>query len=459
MARGLELLVAFTLVVLAVSSNGAQDQRSRMVAFTHVAVIDTEHAQTRDDQTVLVAGGRISDVGPSKRISVRGSAQVIDASGKFLIPGLWDMHVHTFTHNPRLTNVWFFPLLIANGVTGVRDMWTTSEDLPQVLEWRKGMADGSFLGPRYGAVGWLVDGPEPMWPGSDVVKTPQEARDFVRRAKAAGVDFVKVYSKLLPDEFLAIADEAKQVGILFAGHVPDAVRAATASDAGQRSMEHLRNIMLGCSTKEDELIQVKTWGPQQVKEARDTFDQNKCEQLMRQLAGNQSWQVPTLVVHDTSINELRTRYVPLSLRARPATPQAEGRANAQSPGQLERLRIVALMNQAAVPLLAGTDVAQKRLYPGFSLHDELALFVKAGLTPGEALKAATYSPAKFLGMLDRLGTVDKGKLGDLVLLDANPLDDIHNTQKIRAVVLNGRYLDRAALDKLLTNAATAAATR
>ena len=466
------------LVVLAIVSrptvpratSAAQSIRTPL-AFTHVTVFDAAHAVAQDDQTVLLAGDRIADVGKTGTVTIPAAAQVVDAPGRFLIPGLWDMHVHTFRHSPRSTNDWFFSLFIANGVTGVRDMWTTADDFPQIIRWRKGIDDGTFVAPRFGAVGWLVDGPEPVWEYSDVVRTPQEAHEFVHRVKATGIDFVKVYTKLRPEEYFAIADEAKKVGIPFAGHVPDAVRAAAAADAGQRTMEHLRNVDLGCSSKEEDLMQAKAWGPQQAKEMRDTYDQQKCEQLLAKFARNQTWQVPTnvLFLGDRSLlrsllTGSRSKYLPSDVRARwqqqlPKLETSPRQEEQRQRNQQERLAIIAMMNKAGVPMMAGTDVGNPFLLPGFSVHDELTTFVQAGLTPGEALKTATYNPARFLGMLDRLGTVEKGKLADLVLLDANPLKDIHNTQKIHAVVLNGRYFDRHALEKLLADAAATAATR
>jgi imidazolonepropionase-like amidohydrolase len=430
------------------------------LVLTHVTVIDMTGAPAQQDLTVVIAGNHIADMGKAWELKIPKGAREIDGRGAFLIPGLWDMHVHAFRHDPRSTNTWYFPLLIANGVTGVRDMWTTAEDFLQVVGWRRGLEDGSVLVPRFGAVGWLVDGPEPVWPNSDVVSTPQDAREFVRRAKAAGVDFVKVYSNLRPEEYLAIADEARKDGIPFAGHVPDAVSAVAASDAGQRSMEHLRNVDLGCSAREEELRKSKTWGPRQAQETIDTYDRPKCERLMEKLAHNQTWQVPTsaLFFAERSTGDPRWKYVPEAVRADwkrevakqgdPSPQQREQRERRQR----YRLRLIAAMDRAGVPMMAGTDVGNPFVYPGFSVHDELALFVRAGLTPEKALKTATCDPAKFLGLLDRLGTVERGKVADLVLLDANPLEDIRNTQKVRAVVLNGRYLDRAELDRLLADA-------
>jgi imidazolonepropionase-like amidohydrolase len=341
-------------------------------------------------------------------------------------------------------------------------MWTTGDDFPQVVQFRKALADGGFRIPRYGAVGWLVDGPEAIWPNSDVVSTPEEAQKFVHRAKATGIDFVKVYWKLRREEYIAIADESKKLGIPFAGHVPFILSASEASDARQRTIEHLTNVDVGCSTKEKELLLVldKMWGPAQAKETLDTYDQRKCEQLLEKFAHNQTWQVPTsaLFFAERSVSNARAKYLPPDVRARWQQELLE--PDSLSPQPLEdrerqlseRLKIVGLMGQAGVPMMAGTDVGNPFVYPGFSLHDELALFVRAGLSPGEAIKTATYNPAKFLGMLDRLGAVEKGKLADLVLLDANPLEDIRNTQKIEAVVVNGRFLDRKELDQLLAKA-------
>lgn len=199
---GVSLFLSLTVI-----SNPQQnsDTHQMLIAFAHVAVIDTNTASVLPDMTVVIVRDHIASVERTATASVPKDALVIDGRGKFLMPGLWDMHVHTFRHSPRSTNTWYFPLFIANGVTGVRDMWTSSDDFPQVVQFRKGVADGSFLGPRYGAVAWPVDGPDPIFPNSYVVKTPEEARDFVRKAKASGVDFVKVYQKLPREEYLAIA--------------------------------------------------------------------------------------------------------------------------------------------------------------------------------------------------------------------------------------------------------------
>src|SRR5262249_15305807 len=213
------LVLVLAGIVALIDAHPNQKILQAPIVFAHVNVIDTANSSLQPDMTVVIVSDHITDVGKAKDTKVRSTARVIDGRGKFLMPGLWDMHVHTFSHDPRSIRTWFFPLFIANGITGVRDMWTTGDDFSQVVKFRTGLAEGSLLLPRYGAVGWLVDGPDPIWgPSSAVVSTPQEARDFTHRVKASGIDFVKVYWQLRREEYFAIADESKRLGIPFAGH-------------------------------------------------------------------------------------------------------------------------------------------------------------------------------------------------------------------------------------------------
>lgn len=348
-------------------------------------------------------------------------------------------------------------------------MWTKLDEVAQVEVWRKQFTEKPGTLPRFGAVGTIVDGVPAWWPNSDAVSTTYDARRMVDRLKAGGVDFVKVYWNLSREAYFAIADEAKKKRIPFAGHVPISVSAFEASASGQRTIEHLDGISLSCSTQEAELrrINPKDLPPGKYQQqVFDTYDEQKCARLFSRFAKNRTWQVPTLSVFqrvngDPSrlIYDERLKYIPVAereewktfiIRRKMRTPE-----NVQRPMQVAS-KLIGGMRRAGMEFMAGTDLGNEYLYPGFSLHDELILLVQAGLTPMEALQAATRNPAKFLGKLDSLGTIEKGKIADLVLLDANPLEDISNTQRINAVVVNGRYLPKEALQRMLAEVEAAA---
>jgi hypothetical protein len=440
---------------------------------THVTVIDTEAGKEMQDRTVVILGDRISEVRDSKGKKPPTDAKVVEGRGKYLIPGLWDMHVHA-VFAERLDSM--FPAFVANGVLGIRDMGT-SMPLAEIDQLRKETASGSRLGPRIVAAGPILDGrPKPLRPNFLAITTPEEGRDAVRRLQTAGADLIKVYSELSRDSFLAIADEANKQNIPFAGHVPFSVSALEASDAGQKSMEHLWGIYLSCSSREEELRSemlkggVNLPGSERIRlemdEAAASYDEGKAANVFAHLARNGTWMVPTFtaVVPDSEIfdahvtTDPRLKYIPPAVQKRWTEAAAAGAA-IKSKSFERKLQVVRAMHRAAVPLLAGTDTAwiQPYTYAGFSLHDELALLVRAGLTPMEALQTATINPARFLGIEKDLGTIEKGKIANLVLLDADPVSDIRNTQKIDSVVVKGKLLTRTDLDKLLQGVATKAA--
>jgi imidazolonepropionase-like amidohydrolase len=307
------------------------------------------------------------------------------------------------------------------------------------------------------------------------ISTPQEGREAVRSLKASGADFIKVYSWLSRDSFLAIADEANKLNIPFGGHVPFSVSVREASDAGMKSMEHLYGIALACATREEEILNELVKGgadlPAQklhyldIEASFASYSDKKAAQVFSHLAKNRAWQVPTFAAEvpdsrlfDTSVTtDERLKYIPPSVRkswSNAATTQAAAGLSPWGKFMEQRLQMVGAMHRAGVPLLAGTDAAwyQPYTYAGFSLHDELRLLVRAGLSPLESLQTATIKPALYLGFEKDLGNVATGKLADLVLLQADPLLDISNTRKIEAVIVNGRFLPRKALDSLLTDA-------
>jgi imidazolonepropionase-like amidohydrolase len=449
----------------------AQSSAPSTLTIHDVTVIDATGAPAMPHQTVVVEGGKITAIDSSAMRSagkLRGKR--VDGSGKFLIPGLWDMHVHMvfgdwFPHGREIT----LPLFIANGITGVRDMGGELEVLHQ---WRKEIASGKLIGPRIVMSGPMLDGPQPRFPSSIAIKTPEEGRRAVDDLKRRGADFIKLQSLIPRDAVFAIADEAKKQNISFIGHVPDAVRASEASNAGQKSFEHLIGIFEGSSPLEDEFVK----GAKTEKQFLESYDPKRAGALFALLAKNQTWQCPTLVwerggnlIDQTDFaRDPRAKYVPSywkDVTWKRFTDQVEHEFNTDDLATRKHfvekeLEVVKAMHKAGIQFLAGTDTPPGvYIFPGFSLHEELQRFVAAGFSPMEALQTATLNPAEFLGRENELGTIEKGKLADMILLDANPLDDIGNTQKIAGVVANGRYFSRADLDQMLADVEKAAKTK
>src|SRR5690349_9238960 len=441
------------------------------IVITHVTVINPGTSSVQANQTVVITNGRITSVAGSETLQPPKNARVIDASGQYLIPGLWDMHVHSALGD------WFpggrditLPLFIANGVTGVRDM---SGDVPVLLGWRKEIADNKIIGPRLVISGPMLDGYLPngklRFPSSIPVTTPASAVAAVDSLKAQGVDFIKVQSAISHDAYLAAAAEAHKQGLPIVGHVPDRVRLKEVVEAGQKSIEHLMGIFEGCSTEEDKFIK----GEGNLKLLLTTQDQQRCDTLTKLLAQNQTWQVPTLAWQrgGTFLDQRDLKHQPLDKYVPVYWRDVTWRRFSdemmpellRDPLPLRReyfarnLQIVGALHRGGVPFMAGTDTAPGvYIMPGFSLHDELANFVESGFTPMESLQTATSNPARSLGMESSFGSVEPGKIADLVLLSANPLEDIRNTRKISAVIANGRMFDRVALDHILLNVEAAA---
>jgi len=450
-------------------------QTSSAIAITHATVVDVASGRLASGQTIVVEGSRIRAVTADARAKLPEGARVVDASGKFVIPGLWDMHVHAV--GPMIDRLFLTPLA-AMGVTGVRDMWGRFAwyDSARVQTTR-----GDLVAPRFVGPGHILDGAPAIWPGSTGVKDADEARRMVDSLAAGGAAFIKVYSRLTPDEFRAAAGQARARGLPFAGHVPSLVSVGEASDLGMKSIEHLQMIVNACSRDEDAMraeyvaahASPKGWDSAgviarvQARRIVDTYDENRCRTLAARLKKNGTWMVPTMTVlrsiaylDDTTLAaDPRMAYMPRFFSAG-WNPKNDFRFRMMTPQDwavrkevfAEQRKIVALLHKAGVQFLAGTDLSNPYIFPGFSLHEELRNLVTAGFTPREALEAATLNPARYLNATDSLGTVQAGKLADLVVLDANPLTDIANTEKIHAVILNGRLIDSAQRARLLEEA-------
>jgi imidazolonepropionase-like amidohydrolase len=413
MRRWLNLL--FLCVVLSAFRTAAAPAST--IGITHITIIDVSAGTIKLDMTVLIQGDRITAVRPSKNKESLPAKeiQVIDGRGKFLLPGLWDMHAHTDGDDRVLR------LFTAYGITGVRDM---AGDAAKLADARRRIASGELTGPQLVFSGPMLEGPPSQaddW--TWIIHSPEEARSAIDRLVELRVDFIKVHDGLARESYFAIAAASKERGISFVGHVPASMTPAEASDLGQKSIEHLEFVPKSCHALFESVV---GGAPRKLPSG---CDPQSLKELLHRFAQNGTWLDPTIQSF---------RY------------WAPTQWSAIFSGFRE---LVPSIRQNHVSILAGTDsssvLEEKDDPPGTSLHDELALLVEAGFTPSEALRAATLNPALFLGLSDSLGTIEAGKTASMVLLEADPLQDICNTQRIVAVISEGRYLDRQMLDRMV----------
>ena len=435
------LFFGAVLSLAAWAGTGSLDaQEPSATAITNVTVIDGTSPVARPGRTVVVRGNRIVAEGPSASVAVPNGAKVIDGRGKFLIPGLWDMHVHTTMPGGRDV----LKLYIANGVTGVRDM---ASNWPEISAWRAEIARGSLIGPRILTSGPYLEGGDVPIPHL-LVKSPADAAPAVDSLIKLGVDFIKVHGQLTRESYFAIARAARARRIPFAGHVSRTVGAADASDSGQASIEHLLSIPNACTAAE-----VVSLAPRfTVQGALGRCSTDDLAPLFAKLRLNGTRVVPTLVAQlevarwpkrDLPGDSVQ-RYLPDSMRKYVAEifPMVDSvPPDADVTGLKlfdKRVAITGALHRAGVIVMTGTDAPLRNSPPGFGLHEELLLLTRAGLSPYEALRAATLEPARFLGLADSLGTIETGKIADLVLLTANPLSDIRNSSRNAYVLSNGQ---------------------
>ncbi len=452
------------------------------VLLTGVTVIPATDAAPQPGMNVLVAGGRIRAISRTPVAGVPAGTRRVDARGKFLIPGLWDMHMHLAAKPLRpgpdraaayeRNRAGMFPMLIASGVTGVRDM---AGELPILTRWRDEAASGVVPGPRLVVTGRKL-GNAPVVTGAPF--PPESEADVlssVRLLVAGGADFIKVdglAGRLYPRLFQA----ANAAGKVVVGHTSLDLGAVAVAKMGQRSIEHLDGIVLSCSDDEDAIradaVAEEGWWRRllarvglshpienfrrRYREMLATQGEARTDSVAAVFRTRETWQVPTL----TMLRDIRLLPPAPSVAAefgtygglwgRDPAPDTRWEGDTALAHALYR-REVAILGRFirdSVPILAGTDGPMGSRVPGVSLHEELALLVDAGMTPLQALQAATREPARFLGLADSLGTVEPGKVADLVLLDADPLADIHNIGRISGVFLRGEYFGPAALDSL-----------
>ena len=467
-------------------------QHTRSLAITGVNLIDATGQPTQSNMTVVVTGERIAAIGKTGKVKIPANAEIVDGAGKFLIPGLWDSHLHlTIAVDQTGTTELLSPMLVAYGVTTVREM---GGDWQRIQQLRSAIASGQVVGPRIFAAGPFVDGPQPADVNFQPVANEAEARQAVRKLKTDGVDFIKVQAGLSLETWRAVIDESRIAGIPVAGHIPEAVSAFDVARSTQRSVEHISpvlpgdaGIMLACSSKESELraelaaikkaSEDKNTNRQQLRQRqRDlqrtlatTYDAKKCEALFALFVKNQIHVVPTAIwgkrfapLNATDLlNDDSLKMAPASMRARWDKRRGDV-IKASSPDDFtfrqmlfnKSGELISAMIRAKVPLLAGTDAMDGYVLLGASLHEELGLLVEAGMLPMAALQSATSNAAKFMGKQNSLGTIEVGKIADLVLLDADPLQAIENTRRIHAVIVGGKLISSSQRQEMMAKMET-----
>ena len=451
--------------------------RQPSLILNHVNIIDVLTGDTRRDLTLVVSGNRIVSIHPTNGKPSPQGVETIDASGKYLIPGLWDMHVHAFTFpestialGRRAIEV-YFPQFLGAGVTGIRDMggWVDT-----VMDVRRRVQSHEVVGPRIVAAGRLLGGKNPWAPSSPhvwVITNPDSARIVVDSMRRAGANFVKVHDFLSRDVYFAIAAAARELRLPLVGHMRPAVTVSEAVDAGQVGMEHLPiELIVACAgggTREandfyDQWIKggwsafirgtATLWGQR---------DSAKCDAVLKRMKDAGAHITPTLVLRmqdSTFLARVNVSYLTPASRGTCATTVKDwGSVSASLRSLYYRttFAVVRVLHRAGVGILAGTDGPGSCLLPGSSLHEELENLVRAGLSPLDALRTATLEPARFMGLTDSLGTIKRGNIADLVLLEANPLRDIRNTRLVAGVITDGRWISSKDLQRMQREAVAA----
>jgi imidazolonepropionase-like amidohydrolase len=421
---------------------------------TDVTVIDVEKGAAVAGQTVVIVGDRIDKIGAPAGLGSPASAQTIDGRGLYLMPGLVDAHVH-YLEAPI-----FGRLMIANGVLLVRDMGMPND---YILGLRDELNRGETLGPEMVAAGAMLDGVPPVIPSiSTGVKTAEEARAAVHQQAAAGADTIKVYAKLDKDVFLAIVDEAQQLGLKVVGHVPDTIYIEDAAAAGLRSIEHWFGFEKVIAKLLGEPVTLTYAG---IGSGYDYLlhlgevDPLALQDVYQRLRASGVTVDPTVVTFknwpDVDALEIQSlpkgEYISKNLLAMWKSQWA-GQSEFPDLFWQNWAQMVKEMNNSGVPLMVGTDLMVPGIFPGYSVHEEMAIWQEAGIPAADVLRSATIVPAQFMGLGDRLGSISEGKTASMFLVRANPLENIRNAEQIEGVFLRGQYFSRKDLDRLLDEA-------
>lgn len=464
------------LVILCAACKPNNNFFADTLCIENITIIDPEDGP-KEGQSVLIKDGKIVQISPSSELVLSKKNTIIDGAGKYLIPGLWDAHVH-FAYIEEMAPV-MFDLFLAYGITSVRD---TGGEIGFVKQWKDKAQADPLNAPRVMIAGPLLDGLPNVYDGSDIghprlsvgLKTVEDVVRKIDELEGQGVDLLKAYEMLSPEQFAKVVALGKAKDLKVTGHVPLSMDVIGASNAGLNSMEHMRNLELSCASNADELLAqrkkllalgqgdtgaiLRTRIHQsQRPTAINNFDEAQANKVLQVLAKNQTWQIPTLALNTGFVEkpfaqagwESDFKYLPGNIGQQWSDGIAEIQEAEMTSFRLKQnnwmFDMVRRVHEAGIPIMAGTDTPIFYLTPGRSLHEELAVLAEAGLPPLEVLKTATTNPALYFELQDELGRIKENYWADLLILDANPLEDIKNTLEINAVIKQGQYLERKEL--------------
>jgi hypothetical protein len=467
--------IAFNLIAHFAACTPDTSNHESTYIFTNITIIDAVDG-LRTGQSVVITGNTITETGSADEVEEPSGATVIDGSGKYMIPGLWDAHVHiTNTEDLRPA---MSPLFIVNGITYVRDTSAIFDTVLPLREQARAASESNGMAPEVFISGPHIESEQISWASSVSAVSPDHAASIIDSLINADIDEIKLYELLPRDIYLEVLSIANEKGYNVSAHVPLSMDVVEASEAGLASMEHMQNLELSCSSDWESLLESRI---QMIAEGADksgnemrgaihqaqrlhaiqTYDEQRCETVINTLAANNTWQVPTLTITTVPSHRLFAsddwketfRYLPETVRSA-WLQQAESMAE-QEPSEEDiaykdwAYDIIPKLAESGVGIMAGTDMPLALLTPGFSLHEELIMLADAGLSPMQVLEAATLRPAQYFGLEDQQGAIASGMAADLVILDANPLDNITNTKRINAVMRNGYLHTRDDLDHIL----------
>ena len=447
----------------------------------NINIIDAKQG-LKENMTIIISENEIIKIRKTSDLNLSSKNNVLDGSGKFLIPGLWDSHVH-FAFEEELASS-MFNLFMAHGITSVRD---TGGEINFLKKWKSKSKSDPNIYPRVKIAGPLIDGKYNVYNGNSVYFPPlsvrtasvQETEIQVKELIKNGVDFLKAYEMLSPEQFEAITRIAKENKLKVTGHIPLSMDVISASNSGLNSIEHLRNIEMSSTSNTEELLELRRnalknkdgilgsslrtslHSSQRMSSIRN-IDSVQLKKVLDVLAKNDTWQIPTLILYSGWAYKLYENlewknsfeFLPVKIKDKwnSQIDLIDSRSNSERKDFADwGSSMTGLMNQMGINFMAGTDTPIGFQTPGYSLHNELEMLVKSGFTPLEAIESATYNPALYFNMEDQLGLIKEGYVADLIILSKNPLDNISNTKKIETVIKNGNLMNRGFLNSLLEN--------